>query len=69
MSEVFKGRLAILGMGYIGLPTAVVIATRGVDVIGVDINPARAFMPGPVSDAIPGGSIATSTKVRSLADD
>lgn len=40
MSEVFKGRLAILGMGYIGLPTAVAIATRGVDVIGVDINPA-----------------------------
>lgn len=40
MSEVFKGRLAILGLGYIGLPTAVAIATRGVDVIGVDINPA-----------------------------
>lgn len=40
MSEVFKGRLAILGMGYIGLPTAVAIATRGIDVIGVDINPA-----------------------------
>ncbi|SFU09307.1 UDP-N-acetyl-D-mannosaminuronic acid dehydrogenase [Mesorhizobium sp. YR577] len=27
-------------MGYIGLPTAVVLATRGIDVIGVDINPA-----------------------------
>lgn len=40
MSEAFRGRLAILGMGYIGLPTAVAIATRGVDVIGVDINPA-----------------------------
>ena len=40
MSEVFKGRLAILGLGYIGLPTAVAIATRGVDVVGVDINPA-----------------------------
>jgi UDP-N-acetyl-D-mannosaminuronic acid dehydrogenase len=40
MSELFKGRLAILGMGYIGLPTAVAIATRGVDVVGVDINPA-----------------------------
>lgn len=39
MNEVFKGRLAILGMGYIGLPTAVAIATRGIDVIGVDINP------------------------------
>ncbi len=40
MTEVFKGKLAILGMGYIGLPTAVAIATRGIDVIGVDINPA-----------------------------
>jgi UDP-N-acetyl-D-mannosaminuronic acid dehydrogenase len=40
MNEVFSGRLAILGMGYIGLPTAVVLATRGIDVIGVDINPA-----------------------------
>jgi UDP-N-acetyl-D-mannosaminuronic acid dehydrogenase len=40
MSEMFKGRLAILGMGYIGLPTAVAIATRGIDVVGVDINPA-----------------------------
>jgi len=40
MSEVFSGRLAILGMGYIGLPTAVVLATRGIEVIGVDTNPA-----------------------------
>lgn len=40
MSEVFKGRLAVIGMGYIGLPTAVAIATRGIDVVGVDINPA-----------------------------
>ncbi|WFU50074.1 UDP-N-acetyl-D-mannosamine dehydrogenase [Sinorhizobium terangae] len=40
MTEAFRGRLAILGMGYIGLPTAVAIATRGVDVIGVDTNPA-----------------------------
>ncbi len=40
MNEVFSGRLAIVGMGYIGLPTAVVLATRGIEVIGVDINPA-----------------------------
>ena len=39
MNELFKGRVAILGMGYIGLPTAVAIATRGIDVVGVDINP------------------------------
>ncbi|WEX75011.1 UDP-N-acetyl-D-mannosamine dehydrogenase [Sinorhizobium numidicum] len=40
MSELFKGRIAVLGMGYVGLPTAVAIATRGIDVVGVDINPA-----------------------------
>ena len=39
MNGPFSGKLAILGMGYIGLPTAVALATRGVEVIGVDINP------------------------------
>ena len=29
----------ILGLGYIGLPTAVVLARSGFDVIGVDVNP------------------------------
>jgi len=38
MNEIFTGRVAILGMGYIGLPTAVVLATRGLEVIGVDVN-------------------------------
>jgi len=39
MDEIFSGRIAIIGMGYIGLPTAVALATRGIEVIGVDINP------------------------------
>jgi UDP-N-acetyl-D-mannosaminuronic acid dehydrogenase len=39
MAETFSGRLAVIGMGYIGLPTAVALATRGVDVVGVDVNP------------------------------
>lgn len=39
MDDKFDGSVAILGMGYIGLPTAAVLATRGVKVIGVDINP------------------------------
>ncbi len=38
MDEPFSGRVAILGLGYIGLPTAVALATRGIEVIGVDIN-------------------------------
>jgi UDP-N-acetyl-D-mannosaminuronic acid dehydrogenase len=29
----------VVGLGYIGLPTAATLASRGIDVIGVDINP------------------------------
>lgn len=39
LNEVFSGKLVVVGMGYIGLPTATVLATRGVQVIGVDVNP------------------------------
>ena len=39
MNGVFSGRLAVIGLGYIGLPTAVALATRGIEVIGVDVNP------------------------------
>lgn len=28
-----------MGLGYIGLPTAIVAADNGIDVTGVDINP------------------------------
>ncbi|RBW47712.1 UDP-N-acetyl-D-mannosamine dehydrogenase [Psychromonas sp. B3M02] len=30
--------VSVIGLGYIGLPTAAVIASRGMDVIGVDVN-------------------------------
>ena len=40
MNETFSGTVAVLGLGYIGLPTAAALATRGVDVIGVDVNEA-----------------------------
>lgn len=33
------GSLAVIGLGYIGLPTAAMFASVGVDVTGVDINP------------------------------
>nr|WP_225097421.1 UDP-N-acetyl-D-mannosamine dehydrogenase [Streptomyces sp. CoH27] len=32
--------VCVVGLGYIGLPTAAALATNGVDVIGVDVNPA-----------------------------
>lgn len=30
--------VSVIGLGYIGLPTAAVIASRGMQVIGVDID-------------------------------
>lgn len=32
-------KVCIVGLGYIGLPTAAVFASRGLQVIGVDVNP------------------------------
>ena len=31
-------RISVIGLGYIGLPTAAVLASRGKEVVGVDIN-------------------------------
>jgi UDP-N-acetyl-D-mannosaminuronic acid dehydrogenase len=33
------GRIAVVGLGYIGLPTAAAFAAGGVEVLGVDVNP------------------------------
>ena len=32
-------KISVIGLGYIGLPTAATLASRGVEVIGVDVNP------------------------------
>jgi len=32
-------KVSVVGLGYVGLPTAATIATRGVPVVGVDIDP------------------------------
>lgn len=32
------GTIAFIGLGYIGLPTAVVMANHGLNVIGVDVH-------------------------------
>ena len=31
--------ISVIGLGYIGLPTALMLAAHGVDVTGVDYNP------------------------------
>lgn len=37
-SHSFK-RISIIGLGYIGLPTAAMFASRKIEVVGVDVNP------------------------------
>jgi len=32
-------RVSMIGLGYIGLPTAALIASRGCEVLGIDVNP------------------------------
>ncbi len=65
MDEQFTGRVAILGLGYIGLPTAAVLATRGIDVVGVDVNEAtvKAVANGEVPFVEPDLSVAVSGAV------
>lgn len=39
MNEISFNRISVIGLGYIGLPTAAMFASRHVEVIGVDVNP------------------------------
>ena len=38
MIKICKMKACFMGLGYIGLPTAIIAAKHGVDVVGVDIN-------------------------------
>lgn len=33
-----KGKIAVVGMGYVGMPLAVGFSNKGIDVIGFDLN-------------------------------
>ena len=39
-----RDRVAVFGLGYVGLPMACVLAESGLDVVGVDIDPKRVSM-------------------------
>jgi UDP-N-acetyl-D-mannosaminuronic acid dehydrogenase len=32
-------KVSVIGLGYIGLPTAAILASKGVEVVGIDVNP------------------------------
>ena len=68
-------KVAVIGLGYIGLPTAALIASRGMQVIGVDTNEevvktvasgaihiAEPDLDGLVQKVVSNGSLVVTTK-------
>ncbi|MFZ8849595.1 MAG: NAD(P)-binding domain-containing protein, partial [Thermoproteota archaeon] len=59
-------RISVIGLGYVGLPTAVVFASRGFSVIGVDVdvakveavNSGRCYLREPGSDILLRGVVS-----------
>ena len=41
MADTAPRRVCVIGLGYVGLPTAASIAVQGVEVIGVDVDAER----------------------------
>src|SRR6202453_1829713 len=69
--------VAVIGLGYIGLPTAAVIASRGMRVVGVDVNEdvvktvasgaihiAEPDLEGLVQKVVSAGSLNAATKAE-----
>ncbi len=58
-----QARIAVIGLGYVGLPLAVAYAQAGFPVLGVDVDPARVDMlsrnESPVGD-VPSAQIASA---------
>ena len=68
-------KINVVGLGYIGLPTAALIASRGMQVVGIDTNErivdtvasgrihiAEPDLDGLVSKVVSSGALTTSTK-------
>ncbi|MBT6093919.1 MAG: UDP-N-acetyl-D-mannosamine dehydrogenase [Rhodospirillaceae bacterium] len=60
-------KLCVIGLGYVGLPTAAVFASRGLEVLGVDVNPdtvatinaGKVHIVEPDLDILVNGAVAT----------
>ena len=68
-------KLCVLGLGYVGLPTAAVFASRGLDVIGIDVQPdtvalinkGRVHITEPDLDILVNGAVS-SGKLRATTE-
>lgn len=67
-------KVSVIGLGYIGLPTAATLASRGIEVVGVDvneqvvalINQGRVHFSEPDLDMLVRGAVATG-KLRAVS--
>ncbi|WP_413570361.1 UDP-N-acetyl-D-mannosamine dehydrogenase [Bdellovibrio sp. HCB117] len=59
--------VCVVGLGYIGLPTAAILASRGVDVIGLEVNPhvIETINKGDIHIVEPGLDVVVRTAVAS----
>ena len=68
-------KLCVVGLGYVGLPTAAIFASRGLDVVGVDvnadtvatINAGKVHIVEPDLDILVNGAVATG-KLRAATE-
>ncbi len=74
-----EARIAIIGLGYVGLPLAVAFARRGFTVVGIDvdnrkvdsINRCESYVqdiPSPVLASLPAGRLTATTGFAALDD-
>ncbi|HLB68041.1 MAG TPA: 3-hydroxyacyl-CoA dehydrogenase NAD-binding domain-containing protein, partial [Thermoplasmata archaeon] len=62
-------KVAVIGLGYVGIPVAAVLASKGVNVVGVDIDPRKVDSlsagESPLTGDEPGLSDLVASGVRS----
>ena len=65
-------RVAVVGLGYVGLPLAVVLAATGYEVVGIDLDPAKieAVNQGRsyIADVADSDLLAQATRLRATGD-
>jgi len=74
-NEGTVSKLCVVGLGYVGLPTAAIFASRGLDVVGVDVNPdtvatinaGKVHIVEPDLDILVNGAVATG-KLRAATE-
>jgi UDP-N-acetyl-D-mannosaminuronic acid dehydrogenase len=66
-TKEFKPKMAMVGIGYVGLPVALIFAKAGYDVVGFDVDQARVDMINAGENPIKGREPGMDDLVKSMA--